>query len=110
MIPGIPDHSRRRFLMRAGGGIGGLALTRLLGADGLLAGADAGGQVRTHHRPRAKNCIYIYLEVEEEAGGRHERKPFFSAGDRQLVGMVAPQSLELRWRGRAPEAELEPGP
>ncbi|MFM8619030.1 MAG: DUF1501 domain-containing protein [Opitutaceae bacterium] len=94
MIPGIPDHSRRRFLMRAGGGIGGLALTRLLGADGLLAGADAGGQVRTHHRPRAKNCIYIYLEGGPSQMDLYDPKPKLN----ELDGQPLPESMLANMR------------
>ncbi len=33
--------SRREFLWRSGGGLGGIALTGLLGADGLLPNAQA---------------------------------------------------------------------
>ncbi|MEY3608806.1 MAG: hypothetical protein RLZZ447_1594, partial [Verrucomicrobiota bacterium] len=40
MIP--PALSRRHFLTRAGGGLGALALSNLLGADGLLASAATG--------------------------------------------------------------------
>ena len=89
MIPGIPDHSRRRFLMRAGGGIGGLALTRLLGADGLLAGAGAGGQAgggkagdheadtagdgdgQTHRRGRADDLQHRHTAPQQKGNG-HE--------------------------------------
>ena len=61
MSPVPTSSSRRKFLQNTCGGIGGLALTRLLGADGLLGGGPL-GQVRPHHAPKAKNCIYIYLE------------------------------------------------
>ena len=80
--------------MRAGGGIGGLALTRLLGADGLLAGADAGGQVRTHHRPRAKNCIYIYLEGGPSQMDLYDPKPKLN----ELDGQPLPESMLANMR------------
>src|SRR5262245_13637617 len=41
---------RRRFLWSAGGGLGGVALAHLLGAEGLLA--DDGGASPSHSRPR----------------------------------------------------------
>ena len=80
--------------MRAGGGIGGLALTRLLGADGLLAGADASGQVRTHHRPRAKNCIYIYLEGGPSQMDLYDPKPKLN----ELDGQPLPESMLANMR------------
>ncbi len=63
MHASVPYASRRQFLMRTCGGIGGLALSHLLGQDGLLAAPAAANGLpgRTHHQPRAKNLIYIYL-------------------------------------------------
>ncbi len=59
--------SRREFLWRFGGGLGGAALAQMLGADRLL-GADAavhstpgilsGG---LHHAPRAKRVIQLFM-------------------------------------------------
>jgi hypothetical protein len=60
--------SRREFLWRFGGGLGGIALAHLLGQHGLLA-ADSSA-VRTvvpglldkpHHPPRAKRVIQLFM-------------------------------------------------
>src|SRR5207249_453561 len=55
--------SRRDFLWHAGGGLGGVALASLLGADGLLA-AD-GGRLRPdgglHHAPKAKRVVQLFM-------------------------------------------------
>ncbi len=57
---------RREFLWRSGGGLGGIALTSLLGREGLL-GATAGGtpngvrSARPHFMPRAKRVIQLFM-------------------------------------------------
>jgi hypothetical protein len=55
--------SRREFLWQSGGGLGGIALASLLGADKLLAsGASAASALRTpHHPPRAKRVIQLFM-------------------------------------------------
>jgi hypothetical protein len=71
--PSVPPASfraanltRRDFLWRSGGGLGGIALASLLGSEGLLATdtiplpspATPGG---THHPPRAKRIIQLFM-------------------------------------------------
>jgi hypothetical protein len=56
--------SRRDFLWNAGGGLGGLALASLLGADGLLADVpqpnrDFNGGL--HHKARARRVIQLFM-------------------------------------------------
>jgi Protein of unknown function (DUF1501) len=56
--------SRRDFLWSAGGGMGGIALTHLLGCEGALAGAggpraDLNGGV--HHPARVKRIIQLFM-------------------------------------------------
>ena len=93
MIP--PALQRRQFLTRAGGGLGALALSNLLGADGLLANAAAGpGRVPTHHAPRAKNCIYIYLEGGPSQMDLYDPKPKLNA----LDGQPLPDSMLANMR------------
>lgn len=46
--------SRREFLWRSGGGLGGLALASLLGRDGLLA-------AQPHHAPKAKRVVQLFM-------------------------------------------------
>ncbi len=62
------QHSRRDFLWRLGGGLGGIALAHLLGQEGLLAGPDRlalrprpelnGG---LHHRARVRRVIQLFM-------------------------------------------------
>ncbi|OJW08339.1 MAG: sulfatase [Planctomycetales bacterium 71-10] len=58
--------NRRDFLWQSGGGLGGLALASLLGADGLLA-ADATGGLKLrpdgglHHAPKAKRVVQLFM-------------------------------------------------
>jgi hypothetical protein len=54
-----PPMNRRDFLWSSGGGLGGIALTSLLGADGLLAQEASPG--RPHHRPRAKRVVQLFM-------------------------------------------------
>jgi len=62
-----PRHNsvtRREFLWRYGGGLGGIAMAHLLGRHGLLAGspqprADLNGGL--HHRAKVKRIVQIFL-------------------------------------------------
>src|SRR5689334_8391234 len=51
---------RREFLWRFGGGLGGIALTHLLGTQGLLAssGSHPGG---LHHPAKARRVIQLFM-------------------------------------------------
>src|SRR5258708_2133507 len=46
--------SRRDFLFRSGGGLGGIALASLLGESGLLASGP-------HHAPKAKRIVQLFM-------------------------------------------------
>jgi hypothetical protein len=55
---------RRQFLWKSGGGLGGIALSYLLGLDGLMAAAgppraDLNGGI--HHRARAKRVVQLFM-------------------------------------------------
>ena len=60
--------TRRDFLWRLGGGLGGIALAQLLGQEGLLAGPDLGA-VRSpaelngglHHRAKVRRVIQLFM-------------------------------------------------
>ena len=81
--------------MQTCGGIGGLALTQLLQGDGLLAATSpAGGPARTHHKPKAKNCIYIYLEGGPSQMDLYDPKPMLN----QLDGQALPESMTKNMR------------
>jgi hypothetical protein len=49
--------TRREFLWRAGGGLGGVALASLLGREGLLADQPS----VVHHPPKAKRVIQLFM-------------------------------------------------
>ncbi|WP_417392427.1 DUF1501 domain-containing protein [Gimesia sp.] len=51
---------RREFLLSAGGGLGGIALTSLLQNEHLLANPQAGTHV-LHHPPQAKRVVQLYM-------------------------------------------------
>ena len=75
--------------MQSCGGIGGVALSNLLGLEGLLGDSVETGTLRTHHKPRAKNCIYIYLEGGPSQMDLYDPKPMLN----QLDGQSLPESM-----------------
>ena len=97
-VPEIPDHvcrsqqtplrlsaddprliERREFLWRFGGGLGGIALTHLLGHGGLLADAtpkeraDLNGGL--HHRAKAKRVIQLFMSGAASQCDTFDYKP-----------------------------------
>ena len=55
-------HSRRDFLWRSGGGLGGIALAGMLGRDGALATTEATRPpIGLHHAPKAKRVIQLFM-------------------------------------------------
>jgi hypothetical protein len=69
-FPKISSRSRRQFLWRFGGGLGGVALAQLLGEQGLLASEGGLPGVTTsrgvlregpHLRPRARRVIQLFM-------------------------------------------------
>ncbi len=54
-----PALSRRDFLWQSGGGLGGLALTSMLGREPLLAKGVLSGTL--HHPPKAKRVIQLFM-------------------------------------------------
>ena len=54
------DH--RNFLWQSGGGLGGIALSGMLGRDGLLAETNqARKPIGLHHAPKAKRVIQLFM-------------------------------------------------
>jgi hypothetical protein len=55
-------YSRREFLSKTGLGLGGLALSSLIGSPELKAGSplDAGNPLGTHFSPKVKRVIYLF--------------------------------------------------
>jgi uncharacterized protein (DUF1501 family) len=57
--------TRRDFLVNAARGVGGLAFASLLKADGLLAADSSPAPLAlraSHFAPRAKHCIFLFME------------------------------------------------
>jgi uncharacterized protein (DUF1501 family) len=92
--------ARRQFLASCASGIGGLAMASLLQADGLLAaestastGTGAAGNplaVRPpHFAPKAKNCIFIFLEGAPSQIDLFDPKPKLN----ELHGQKLPESM-----------------
>jgi hypothetical protein len=59
----LPPLDRRRFLWRAGGGLGGIALSYLLGNDGLLAAGKGRPEFNggLHHKAKAKRVVQLFM-------------------------------------------------
>jgi len=54
--------SRREFLWKLGGGLGGVALASMLSNDGLLASQTSPSRTRTlHHAAKAKRVVQLYM-------------------------------------------------
>jgi hypothetical protein len=97
------QRSRRRFLTHSLQGAGTVALANLLAADGLLAveppSSDSPSSPlrdenplaprRPYFAPKAKNCIYIYLEGGPSQMDLYDHKPILN----QLDGQPLPDSL-----------------
>jgi hypothetical protein len=86
--------ARRQFLTRCLHGAGAAALSGLLHNDGLLQAADgASGDPLAlrppHFAPRAKRCIYIYLEGGPSQMDLFDPKPQLN----ELDGQPVPESL-----------------
>jgi len=117
--------SRREFLWRFGGGLGGIALTQLLGRQGLLASesdrslmtASARGVLRDgpHHPPRAKRIIQLFMnggasqmdlfDYKPELVNRHGQKFDPGTGERVEAatsepGKVLKPGFEFKQHGQ----------
>ncbi len=74
--------TRRDFLWRLGGGLGGIALAHLLGQEGLLAGSDL-GSIRSHaelngglhHRAKVRRVIQLFMNGGVSQMDTFDHKP-----------------------------------
>jgi hypothetical protein len=72
---------RRSFLWHAGGGLGGIALAYLLGAEGALADGAVGGKPRPelngglHHPARAKRVVQLFMSGAASQVDTFDYKP-----------------------------------
>lgn len=87
--------SRREFLATSASGIGGLALLSMLMEDGLIGRADAsvtkaaGNVSFPHFAPKAKSCIFIFMEGAPSQIDLYDPKPKL----RELHGQPLPDSM-----------------
>ena len=91
--------SRREFLTTSASGIGGMALASMLMGDGLLAHADTPGVPTSvtnplapkapHFAPKAKACIFIFLEGAPSQIDMFDPKPKLN----ELHGQKLPDSF-----------------
>lgn len=89
----ILNLTRRDFLVNAGRGVGGLALASLLQRDKLLAAPGHAPRstlhVPPHFAPKAKNCIFLYMEGGVSQVDLFDPKPRLN----ELHGQKLPESL-----------------
>src|SRR5947208_8732919 len=126
-FPETVQTSRREFLWRFGGGLGGVALAHLLGRHGLLADEGESRQVATsvairgvlrggpHHPARAKRVIQLFMnggasqmdlfDYKPELMNRHGQKFDPGGGERVEAatsepGTVLKPGFEFKQHGR----------
>ncbi|MCP5518832.1 MAG: DUF1501 domain-containing protein [Verrucomicrobiales bacterium] len=88
--PGPPGFSRREFLWRSGGGLGGLALTGLLHSQGLLAGEPDAGQIPANdpsrafvYPPKARRVVQLFMAGAASHIDLFDHKPALKQRDGQ---------------------------
>ena len=88
---GVPHHerfaTRREFLLRAGGGLGAMALGSLLGETARAGGALPPG--RAHTRARARSVIFLFMEGGPSHLDLFDPKPLLNS----LAGQKLPESF-----------------
>ena len=97
MLPSSCTGLRRRFLLEAGAGFTGLALTGLLEKDGFFASAAGPADSRPlapkpAHRKGAKACIFLYMYGGPSQMDLFDYKPELQKRDGQTI------ELEIRRR------------
>lgn len=85
--------TRRDFLTTTASGLGALAFASLLKDEGLLAAeagaADGANEKKPHHPPKAKSCIFIFMEGAPSQIDLFDPKPKLN----ELNGQKLPESL-----------------
>ncbi len=86
-VPHLPPaRTRRDFLVRAGGGLGAIALSWLLERNGYGADKSSGNPLaakQPHHEPRAKSVIFMFM-----------------VGGPSQVDLFDPKPELTRWHGK----------
>jgi hypothetical protein len=103
---------RRSFLWQSGGGLGGIALSYLLGRDALLAASPTGNgrpelNGGLHHRARAKRVVQLFMsgaasqvdtfDYKPELAKRHG-KPFEPGGKVELFQSSPGACMQSPWK------------
>src|SRR6187401_2878484 len=86
-------HSRREFLLKAGGGFGSIALTSLLAREGLAAGAAARTSAKPPLpplEPKAKSVIWCFMDGGPSHIDLFDPKPKLN----KLAGQPLPHSFK----------------
>ncbi|QDU93076.1 DUF1501 domain-containing protein [Lignipirellula cremea] len=83
----LPHLSRREMLTQAGAGFGALALSALLGQT--ARSDERAASPQPHHRPRAKNVIFLFMEGGPSAIDLFDPKPKIE----ELAGKPLPASF-----------------
>ncbi len=106
--------NRREFLWHVGGGLGGIALSYLLGRDGLLA-ATPGGKGRPelngglHHKATAKRVVQLFMSGAASQCDTFDYKPalirrhgqkFDPGGKVELFQSVPGAVIKCPWKWR----------
>src|SRR5213592_2864488 len=92
--------TRRDFLATSASGLGALALASMFKADGLLAAEAPGAGAATlagsgpHFAPKAKNCIFIFMEGAPSQVDLFDPKPKLN----ELHGEKLPDSMTEKVR------------
>ncbi len=82
--------SRREMLARSASGFGTIALAGLLGDDLLAADATGLQQLGTHHVPRARNVIFLYMDGGPSQVDTFDPKPMLN----RMNGQSFPMQME----------------
>lgn len=85
-----PAISRREFLLRGGGGFGGLALAHMLGSPALASPLSGG----LHHRPKARRVIQLFMNGGVSQMDTFDPKPRLDALHGQAFDPGAGQLVE----------------
>lgn len=109
-----PLQNRREFLRRAGSGFGMVALTSMLGADGLLAanappssgsGLNPLSPVAPHFAPKARNVIFLFMSGGPSHVDLFDPKPELI----RLAGQPIPESFgQFKTRRNVAKNKLMP--
>ena len=86
MNPAIPASSRREFLWKSGGGLGGVAMSQMLARDGPTSIADTGLNGGIHHPAKAKRVIQLFMTGGASPMDTFDYKPELEKVHGQMLG------------------------